>query len=68
MYKLLLDFIVEHKIFVEIKGISLAGTEKTLVKSSDVIDAYVQKNCIFTGAMVHTVLFHENGCTIVLKH
>ena len=68
MYSRLLDLICEKKIYVDISGLTSAGSEKTLAKSKDIVMGYVQDRIIFTESMVKTILFHERGCTITLKH
>lgn len=67
MFKNLLEFIVKESIYTEIKGVSPAGSQKGLVKFPDMGDVYVQGKAIFSVEMVSTILFHNKGCTIVLK-
>jgi hypothetical protein len=67
MFVDLLDYIIQKKVFAEIKGITMAGTEKILEHHEDGI-CYRQKNVVFTAMMVDSILFHQKGCTIVLKH
>jgi hypothetical protein len=64
MFKELLDWIVSKKIYVQISGVTPAGTEKTLGGSG----LYSQGDIVFTAPMVKEIKFHANGCTIILKH
>ena len=65
MFEQLLDFICEKKIYTEVSGNTLGGTETILVKDGAV---YTQKNVVFIPDMVKFIKFHEFGCTITLKH
>ena len=69
MFNDLLEYICKKKVYAEIKGMTSAGTEKILTQSSALPGAFLQgKTTVFYSHMVSTILFHEKGCTIVLKH
>ena len=65
MFEQLLDFICEKKIYTEVSGNTLGGTELILNKKDAV---YTQKKVVFTSEMVKTIVFHSYDCTITLKH
>ena len=67
MFEDLLKYIVEKKIYTELKGITSPGTEKILFSLETVENGYIQGSAIFSSKMVSSILFHQNGCTIVLK-
>ena len=68
MFEQILNYLVKHKIYTVISGMSLAGTELILLKPTPDVEIFSQKNVVFSPKMVKTILFHERGCTITLKH
>jgi hypothetical protein len=72
MVEQLLDLICDKGIYTEIAGVTSDGAEKILNKSRDGHGIYFQVSAFYTSTfsadMVKTILFHEKGITITLKH